>query len=252
MEIIRNLYQVSGPPFGTHQNVYVVKGENQLIMIDTGIDANELALIDENITYWGLNNYPISCVLITHSHYDHCANAHILKSRGAKIVAGPSDAEGTESGDDRTASYAFTNKEKFKPCKVDLMAKDGTVIKAAGLEIQAIHVPGYTKGSLFYKITIENKIVLFTGDVIKIKDQFTNIIVRDAKFGWTGGMDYNRDQYFETIKKISNLEADILLPGHLQICMREGWQILQDAYVEARLQWFNKPSMSHDKDTLTR
>ena len=252
MEIIRNLYQVSGPPFGTHQNVYVVKGDKELLMVDTGIDANELAIIDENITNWGLSDYPITYVLITHSHYDHCANAHILKSRGAKIVAGPSDAEGIELGDDRTAGYAFTDKEKFKPCKVDFIAKDGSVIKAAGLEIQVIHVPGYTKGSLFFRINMENKIIIFTGDVIKIKDQFSNVLQRNAKFGWSGGIDYDRDQYFKTIQKISNLEVDILLPGHGQICMIEGWEIFQDAYVEARLQWFNKPSMSLNKDSIAR
>ncbi|UCB46802.1 MAG: MBL fold metallo-hydrolase [Spirochaetota bacterium] len=250
MEILKNLYQVSGPPFGTHQNVYVMRGDKELVMVDTGIDADELAVIDDNIAYWGLAGYPVSYVLITHSHYDHCANAHTLRSRGAKIIAGPSDAEGIELGDDRTASYAFSHKGKFKPCKVDSVAKDGTVIKAAGLEIQAIHVPGYTKGSLFYKIVMDNKIIIFTGDVIKIKDQFSNILVRDARFGWSGGMDYDRDQYFETIKKISGMKADILLPGHGQVCMKEGWELFQDAYVEARLNWFNKPSMSLDIDTL--
>ncbi len=240
-EIIRNIYLVSGPPYGTHENVYVVKGTNALVMIDTGIDEEELAVIYENIAYWGLRDYPISHVLITHSHYDHCANAHILRKRGANIVAGPSDAEGIELGDDRTASYAFTHKKGFIPCTVDLKVKDGDIIDAAGLKIEAIHVPGYTKGSMFYKLITEGKVVLFTGDVVKIVFRQLNFL--EPKLGWSGGIDYDRQMYYETLKKISSIKADILLPGHLELCVREGWQILQSALTTARYNWYNVPSM---------
>jgi len=251
MEIVRNVYRVAGPPYGTHQNVYLIKGKDALVMVDTGIDAEELAVIDENIVYWGLKDYPISHVLITHSHYDHCANAHILRKRGAKIVAGPSDAEGMELGDDRTASYAFTHKKKFVPCPVDLKVKDGDIINAAGLKIKVIHVPGYTRGSVFYKFVTEGKIILFTGDVIKVNFERHNFRL-GAKLGWSGGMDYDRDLYFETIKKISSMKADFLLPGHLEPCMREGWQILRDAYTVARYEWHNQPSCTLDKSKINR
>jgi len=240
MEIARNVYRVAGPPYGTHENVYVIKGESNLVMVDTGIDEEELAVADENISYWGLKDYPISHVLVTHSHYDHCANAHILRKRGAKIVAGPSDAEGIELGDDRTASYAFTHKRKFAPCHVDLKVKDGDVINAAGLKIEAIHVPGYTRGSMFYKIVAEGKTILFTGDVVRVAFRQLNFL--HAKLGWSGGMDYDREEYYRTLKKISNMEADILLPGHGALCMKEGWQILKNAYATARFQWYNQPT----------
>jgi len=252
MEIIRNVYQVSGPPYGTHQNVYVVKGDKALVMVDAGIDEHELAVIDENLAYWDLADLPISHVLITNSHYDHCANAHLLKKRGARIVAGPSDAEGIETGDDRTASYAYTHKGKFVPCPVDIKVKDGTEVSAAGLKFQVIHVPGYTKGSVFYRLMMDNKIVLFTGDVIRIDDHFANTMVRKAKLGWSGGMDYDRDQYFATIKKISTMEADLLLPANFQVCMHGGWEILRDSYVVARMAWYTKPGFTIEQDRLAR
>jgi glyoxylase-like metal-dependent hydrolase (beta-lactamase superfamily II) len=252
VEIIRNVYQVSGPPYGTHQNVYVVKGKAALVMVDTGIDEDELSLIDENLTYWGLSDLPLSHVLITNSHYDHCANAHLLRKRGARIVAGPGDAEGIEAGDDRTAGYAYSHKSNFVPCKIDLKVKDGTELDISGLKFRVIHVPGYTKGSVFYEITMEGKIVIFTGDVIRMQDHFANTMVRKSKLGWSGGVDYDRDQYFRTIKRISTLKTDLLLPANFQVCMRDGWEILRDAYVEARMQWLNRPSLSLDADSLAR
>jgi glyoxylase-like metal-dependent hydrolase (beta-lactamase superfamily II) len=241
MEIIRNVYLVSGSPYGTHENVYVIKGSDALVMIDTGIDEEELKIIFENISYWGLKDYPISHVLITHSHYDHCANAHLLRKRGAKIVAGPGDAEGIAIGDDRTASYAFAYKGKFIPCPVDLKVGDGDTINAAGLKIEAIHVPGYTRGSMIYKLMAEGKTILFTGDVVKVVFRQLNFL--EPKLGWSGGIDYDKKTYYESLKKISNIKADILLPGHLELCVREGWQILNSALMTARLKWFNVPSM---------
>ena len=248
MEIAKNVYQVAGYPYGTHQNVYVIKGKDALVMVDTGIDEEELALVDKNLAYWGLKDYSISHVLITHSHYDHCANAHILRKRGAKIAAGPSDAEGIELGDDRTASYAFTNKKEFTPCTVDLKIQDGDTINTPGIEIEAIHVPGYTRGSMFYKFVTEGKIVLFTGDLIKLP-----VFSRGMKFGWSGGVDYDRELYFETIKnKVSKMRADILLPAHGEISMRESWRFLSSAYMLARVLWKNVPTCTLDKSKISR
>jgi glyoxylase-like metal-dependent hydrolase (beta-lactamase superfamily II) len=259
MEIIRSVYLMAGPHYGTHENVYVIKGENSLVMVDTGIDEEELAVVDGNIAYWGLKDYPISHVLITHSHYDHCANAHILRKRGAKIVAGPSDAEGIELGDDRTASYAFTHKKKFVPCPVDLKVKDGDVINVAGLKIEAIHVPGYTKGSMFYKLVTEGKNVLFTGDVVKVDvgntEKVESLFWVRAKLGWSGGVDYDQEQYLETLEKISTMNADILLPGHLGLCLNGGWQVLRAAYTAARWRWLMPwiyPTCTLDKSKTSR
>ncbi len=244
MEIVKNVYQVAGYPYGTHQNIYVIKGEDALMMVDTGIDESDLALVDENLTYWGLKDYPISHVLITNSHYDHCANAHILRKKGAKIVAGPSDAEGIESGDDRTASYAFTHKKKFIPCTVDLKIKDGDVIKSPGIKIEAIHVPGYTKGSMFYKFVTGGKILLFTGDVIKVFWAGNNL---QSKLGWSGGVDYDRELYLETIKnKISVMPADILLPAHGELKYEgkladtEGFIYSGEMYMEERTYYHSR------------
>jgi hypothetical protein len=56
-------------------------------------------------------------------------------------------------------------------------------------------------------------------------------------FGWTGGYDYDIGEYFDSVKRFSNLRCDVILPGHYQLCMQEGSRILQDAYAQALLLW---------------
>lgn len=245
MQILKNVYLIGGYPYPYHRyingyklkNVYAVKGKESVIWIDTGEDEKQLKLAEENMRYWGLYDYPISHILITHSHYAHCANAHILRKRGAKIVASIEDAEGIESGDDRTIGYAYTHKERFIPCKVDLKVKDGDELKIGGLTFKVIAVPGHTRGSVFYRLEMEGKTILFTGDTVKVGPYCSK-----AKLGWNGAVDYDRDAYIASIKKISSMSADILLPGDSQPCLKEGWEILENTYIAVKMRLLNQPA----------
>lgn len=245
MQIMKDIYLVGGFPYGYHRsiggfklkNMYAVKGKDALVLVDTGEDEDQLEVAYRNIEYWGLSDLPISHVLITHSHYPSAANAHVLREGGAKIVAGPSDAEGIETGDDRTIGYAYTHKSKFVPCKVDLEVKDGDVVRAAGLEFEVIHVPGHSPGSVVYRLVMEGRSVLFTGDTVKVADYCAG-----ARLGWTGGADYDQAQYIESIRRLSKMDADVLLPADRQPCMREGWQILVSAYMTVKMNLLNQPA----------
>lgn len=245
MQIIKDIFLVGGFPYPYTRtiggfklkNIYAVKGTNALVLVDTGEDEVQLKIAFENIEYWGLSHLPISHVLITHSHYPSAANAHLLRNAGAKIVAGPSDAEGIETGDERTISYAYTHKKKFMPCLVDLKVRDGDVVHAAGLDFEVIHVPGHSTGSVIYKLVTEGRTVLFTGDTVKVADYCSG-----ARLGWTGGADYDQMKYIESIKRISKMDGDILLPADRQPCMREGWQLLENAYMAVKMKLLNQPA----------
>jgi len=230
MQIIKDVFLVSGFPYARHPNVYAVKGRDGLILVDTGLDEGDLEIINENIEYWGLSDYPISHVLITHEHFDHCGNAHIFKKKGARIVAGLEDAEAIETGDDRTIGYAFH--KEFIPCKVDIKVVDGDIIDAAGLMFGVIHVPGHTPGSVFYKLELDGKTIFFTGDAIRVG---TNC--ESAFTGWSGGIDYDMNRYFESIRKVAKLKPNIILAGHWQPCLKDGWKILQKVYTKVLLDW---------------
>jgi glyoxylase-like metal-dependent hydrolase (beta-lactamase superfamily II) len=230
MQLLRNVYLVSGFAYGLHPNAYLVKGQNANVMIDTGLDENDLAVIDATMRDWGLDQAPVSHLLITHAHFDHCGNAHALRQRGAVTVAGPSDAEGIERGDDRTIPYAYGR--KFPACPVDVKVKDGDTVEAAGLCFDVIHVPGHSSGCVFYRLVLDGRIILFTGDVVRVG---TNC--ESAKLGWSGGVDYDRKAYMQSLQRIAKLEADVILAGHFQPCLRDGYKVLQNAYMRALLDW---------------
>jgi glyoxylase-like metal-dependent hydrolase (beta-lactamase superfamily II) len=234
MQVTKDIYMVLGGAYANIANIFVIKGKNALVMIDTAENTDELAVIDENLHYWGLDSYPISHVLISHKHFNHIGNAHILQKRGALIAAGEPDAAAIENGDINGINDfgPFPVKEDYIPCKVDIKVRDGDIIHAAGLDFDVIGAPGHTDGSVFYRLKIDGKVVLFTGDVVNSGPD-----CRSALLGWEGGADFNRETYFASIKRFSTMPCDLLLSGHYQLCMWDGWKILQGAYAKALTQW---------------
>jgi glyoxylase-like metal-dependent hydrolase (beta-lactamase superfamily II) len=229
MQLTDTVFLVAGPMYGTHQNVYAIKTEEALILIDTGRDPGDAEIIRRNISFWNLSKLPLCYVLVTHAHYEHSANAFSWREKGALIFAGEDDADGIETGNDRTAGFAFANLPPFVPCKVDIKLKDGEKPKIPGVSISTIHCPGHSNGSVAYFLEAEKRI-LFSGDTV-----LAGKLCRQAALGWTGAVDFDRHKLHASLEKISSLEIDILLPGHGEICMDNASALLRDACVQARL-----------------
>ena len=226
MQLIQDIFLASGFAYGLHPNVYAVKGDGALVLIDSGLDENDLAVIDRSLHAWGLEQLPITHVLITHAHFDHAGNALALRRRGAHIVAGPGDAEGIAQGDERTIPYAYGR--KFPACPVDLQVKEGDVVHAAGLAFEVLHMPGHSGGSVFYRLVKDGRTVLFTGDTLHVGHN-----CESALLGWTGGIDYDRHAYLRSLARCATLGADVILAGHYQPCLSDGYKVLQKAYALA-------------------
>ncbi len=235
MQVLKNLYRIVAqnicyyPQGSCANNVYVIKGKDALVMHDCGGTDEEIGLIDEGLKYWGLSDYPISHVLISHSHSNHMGNAKFFRDRGAKIVAGKDEAPAIEIGDQRVVDHGPFKKKDYVPSPVDIKVKDGDVIESSGLKFEVISAPGHTPGSTIYRLVIDGKTVLFTGDVLSVPVEHI--------LGWTGDEGYDREKYFETIKKLSKLHADVILPSDFEILLKDGWKILQESYLRALLEW---------------
>lgn len=240
MQVVKNIFMVSGDAYGFISNIFAIKGKDAVILTDTGEDEDDLRTIDEGLKYWGLSELPISHVLVSHVHFGHVANSHIFRKRGAKIVAGEADVDGIETGNEKIVDFPPFKKKPYVPCPVDIKVNDGDVLEAAGVKIEVIGVPGHTAGSMFYRVAMGGKTVIFTGDVLSVEPD-----CRAAKLGWTGAVDYNRLDYFDSVKKFSKLDADAILPAHFQLCLRDGWKILQNSYLQALMEW-RQPATPHD------
>jgi len=237
MLVLNGIYQLSGYDFGTVTSMFAVKGKDSLAIVEAG-GKGDLGTAMATLKYWGLSKYPVTHVFITHSHFDHIENAPFFREHGAAIVAVAGDADAMEAGDDRIIDYGpfckDVSREDGFSCPVDIRAQDGDVIAAADHEFQVIHLPGHTDGSHFLKLGVDGKTVYFTGDIERAgyRDDF-----RGARLAWSGGSDYDRRTFFESLKRIAALRADVLLPSHGQKTLVDGWKILQGMYLRALLDW---------------
>ena len=230
MRLTDHVYLLSGFAYGLHPNVYGIDTQEGMILIDTGLNEEDLICIRDRLREWRLENKPIIAVLITHAHFDHSGNAHAFRRGGARICAGDGDAQGIELGDDRTIAYTYSM--EFPPCQVDEVLRDNQRISFGGIEFECIHVPGHSRGSMAYAAQIDGKSVLFTGDFIQAKEN-----MQIAKLGFSGGEDYDPQAYLSSLNKIRRRHPDIVLGGHHQPCLADGWKILNRAYTYALANW---------------
>jgi len=140
----------------------------------------------------------IQWIINTHCHFDHTGgNGYFIN---AKIAAHQIDAEVIESGDKELSVAEFFDGNPH-PKEVHKKLKEGDKIKAGSLELEVIHTPGHTQGSicLYDK---KNKF-LFSGDTV-----FENAI---------GRVDFpnsNPAAMQESLQKLSKLDIKKVFPGH--------------------------------------
>ena len=227
MQIIKDVYMAAGCVYGENSNVYIIDAGDELLLIDCGYDDEQADTVLKTMETWKLSRVPVTRAFVTHCHFDHAGNARYFEQRGTVIYAGREDTSAIRTGDERTIGFAFMGK-KFMPCTAVNPVSDGDKIKAGNVEIEAIAVPGHTKGSMMYRMKKEGIYLLFTGDSLLIKEN-----CRDAVLGWNGSPDYDKAAYLDSIRKIKDLKADVLLPGHGMPCLRDGHRLLGMLYKEA-------------------
>ena len=72
-----NIFQLNFKTFGS--TVYLIKLNNQNILIDTSSKENQQELL-EDLTQLNINPENIDTLILTHSHYDHVGNNDLFKN----------------------------------------------------------------------------------------------------------------------------------------------------------------------------
>lgn len=232
MRLLKNVYQLSGCMYGSHQNVYGIDTEEGVVLIDAGLNRTDYDIIHRNLTYWGLADKKIIKVLLTHAHKEHSGNAALFEKEGASIYIHESEAEAIENGNDLIAAYRFINEPGYQTVEKCVRVKAGEKIVAGNSSFRVLHTPGHSQGSVIYALETENKKILFTGDTV-----LADKLCIESMVGWTGGVDYDEVQYVNTLKQLAveDADADVVLPGHGEICMKDGGRLLNGAFLRARL-----------------
>jgi hydroxyacylglutathione hydrolase len=138
-------------------NCYVVGDEvtRQAIVIDPGDDADELAaeIVSQGLT--------ITAIVATHAHFDHIVAAEQLRAAtGAPFMLHDEDRPlldwMQESG------RLFLGVELPDPPEVDTSVTEGDRITAGTVELEVVHTPGHSPGS----ISLVAPDSVFSGDTL--------------------------------------------------------------------------------------
>jgi metallo-beta-lactamase class B len=231
MQILPGLYLVNGFPYRRHQNSYLLKTKAGPIIIDSGdMEEESFGTVEQACNRWGFDVRNVSHLLVTHAHFDHSSHAARFRSMGAAIVASEDTAAAMATGDDRCIGYAMGR--AFEPCPTDRVIRDGEVLDLGGIAIRGIAAPGHAEGLMIFEVMLGNERLWFCGDLVEVGPVCT-----DLQLGWTGGPDYDRPTYLETLRRLAHMECDTLLPGHGPPGIGLGKRLIQMAYTKAMVEW---------------
>jgi len=177
-------------------NTYVIK-DKITVLIDPGLE-NYLGRRLEEMREDGIDPKEVDLIMITHLHPDHCdATAALKELSDAKVALHPSQLKYLDIMAEEASKFLGIGIEK--KFDADLVIEEKLNIE--NTELKVLHTPGHSPGSVcFYAL---DKKILICGDLV-----FEKSVGRtDLPFG-------NKEELKSSIKKVSILDTELLLPGH--------------------------------------
>ncbi len=196
-----NLWQVGGMELTdpSDAGVYLVRFGDKAALVDAGTGRNHRQLV-KNIAECLGSDAQLEYLLLTHCHFDHTGGARAVRDEyGCRIVAHELDAVYLESGDNRVTGAAWYA-ACLEPFTVDIKLQGGeTCISVGSGTMKAIHIPGHSPGSVVYTTVMDGELILFGQDVHgPIHSELLS----------------NEKQYVDSLGRLLDLQADLLLEGH--------------------------------------
>jgi len=187
-------------PYENNCNTYVIDGE-VTALIDPG-HTRHLSGLFSQMEGDGISPEEIDLVILTHSHPDHFEGLEAFVEKPAKIAMNQ-DEERYLLGSGKLL-FEMTG-QPLPKFRIEFYLKEGEL--HLGKEtFQVYQTPGHSPGSL--SIYWQERKVLFTGDLIF--------------YGGVGRTDFlegNSKLLMGSIERLSELDTEILLPGHGEIVL---------------------------------
>ena len=207
-------------------NIWLVRGSNSDLLIDSGLGLYSLAPILATIT-----QHPIT-VVMTHCHFDHMGGAHEFDRRlGHKacdeMYHQPMSSEINVSAFIRAETFRALPYEGFsvnqfsvKPAPLTGYLDEGDVIDLGDRTFQIFHLPGHSPDSItLYEKKSE---ILFSGDTIYDGDLYDTVFHSD------------RAQYRQSLQRLKDLTVSQVHGGHFDSFGKNRMQEIIDLYLKGK------------------
>jgi metallo-beta-lactamase class B len=143
--IADNLYYVGSRGLAS----YLITTPEGHILINSSFERT-VPLIRASIEKLGFNIGDVKIMLSSHAHGDHVAGQALMQElTGARVFAMQGDDRVISSGGEGQYLY----KERWKPCRVDRVLKDGDKVTLGGASLVAHLTPGHTRGCTTWTMT---------------------------------------------------------------------------------------------------
>jgi hydroxyacylglutathione hydrolase len=202
-------------PTANNANTYFINGSKK-ILVDPG--HNHLfGNVKDQLSKLSITPQDLDLVLLTHGHPDHVEAVRGFSSSHALIALHEAELDFVK---DLAPHYgAAMGVTAFEP---QVLLREGE-LQVGDMKFQVIHTPGHSPGSICLYWPHEK--VLFTGDVI-----FYQGIGRTDLPGGDG------EALKESIRRLSSLEVEHLLPGHGEAV--SGAALVKRNFSEVERMWF--------------
>lgn len=214
-------------------HVYLVDGGGEAAIIDAG-GGRDLSAMLEIIQVNGIRPDQIRSLLLTHGHGDHAAGAAGLRrALGLQVMASRDITDVLRRGDENGAGIGMGPAKEagiyppdfiFPACPVDVELSEGQKVRVGDMQLEVLETPGHSVGHLSYLMQADGQQVLFSGDAIFFGGR---VVLQNLP-------DCGLQENVRTIKKLSGLKLDLLLPGHFCFSLSRGQRHLDTAVESLR------------------
>ncbi len=143
-------------PLETNAILFACEETRKAAVIDPSPDSTQAIL--QAAEQDGLT---IELILLTHSHWDHIADVYLLKEKtGASVWVHALDAGNLRSPGQDGLPLVFP----IQGVTPDGFLEEGKVVHVGKLQVEVIHTPGHSLGSVCFYIRAQK--VLFSGDTL--------------------------------------------------------------------------------------
>ncbi len=235
-KIAEDLYMIGHPALPT----YLLDSNTCPVLFDSGISIMGNRYIEDIKTI--LKHRKPTFLLLTHSHFDHCGSAGILKRAfpEMEILASPLASAVLKRPNALELIQKLTNEARslacglgvtesivpdFAPFSIDRTVSDGDILHLGpDLSIHILATPGHTRDSLSFFIP-ERKI-LIPSEALGIPDATGYIITECLS---------NYDQYTISLLKLKSLNPETLCLGHYRAFSgKDASQYIDDSLTNCR------------------